>query len=179
MGNFHADPHPGNLLVDRHGKLCLLDFGLCTKVDEKSRNAITKAIVHLLVRDFEALVSEDAIELGFLPHDFDSRDLKPLIQKILTVAVVEGGSDLRKRKKKLMDVSNELNEVFFKYPFSVPPFFALVTRGLGLLEGIALSGDPDFDIFRASAPYAHRRAVAILGKHSIRHLALDGRRIAN
>jgi hypothetical protein len=41
-----------------------------------------------------------------------------------------------------------------------------VTRGLGLLEGIALSGDPDFDIFRASAPYARRRAVALLGRHT-------------
>ena len=39
-----------------------------------------------------------------------------------------------------MAISNELNEVFFEHPLSVPPFFALVTRGLGLLEGIALSG---------------------------------------
>ncbi|KAL7580033.1 hypothetical protein ACA910_005018 [Epithemia clementina (nom. ined.)] len=121
---------------------------------------------------------EDAIELGFLPPDFDARELRPLLQKILTVAVVESGSDLRRRKKKLMDVSNELNEVFFKYPFSVPPFFALVTRGLGLLEGIALSGDPDFDIFRASAPYAHKRAASILGKHSLRQLGFDSRKIA-
>ena len=170
MGTFHADPHPGNLLVDRYGKLCLLDFGLCASVDEKSRNAITKAIVHLLVRDFDALVSEDAIELGFLPQEFDARELKPLLRKILTVAVVETGSDMRIRKKKLMDISNELNEVFFKYPFSVPPFFALITRGLALLEGIALTGDPDFNIFRASAPYARKRAVAILGAQSLRHL---------
>jgi predicted unusual protein kinase regulating ubiquinone biosynthesis (AarF/ABC1/UbiB family) len=45
---------------------------------------------------------------------------------------------------------------------------ALVTRGLGLLEGIALSGDPDFDIFRASAPFARRRAVALLGPRGMR-----------
>ena len=149
--------------------MVLLDFGLCVNVVKQERDAITKAIVHLLVRDFDTLVSEDAIELGFLPPDFDATELKPLLSKILTVAVVEGGSsDLRKRKKKLMDISNELNEVFFKYPFSVPPFFALVTRGLGLLEGIALAGDPDFDIFQASAPFARRRAVAILGAHSFR-----------
>lgn len=169
MGRFHADPHPGNLLVDSHGNLCLLDFGLCTEVDEQSRNAITKAIVHLVVRDFDRLVSEDAIELGFLPADFDSTELKPLVTKILTVGVIEAGSDLKKRKKKLMDISNELNEVFFKYPFTVPPFFALVTRGLGLLEGIALTGDPEFDIFLASTPYARKRAVAIMGAHSYRH----------
>ncbi len=168
IGAFHSDPHPGNLLVTTNGTLCLLDFGLCAEVDLRDRNSLTKTIAHLITRDFDALVSEDIKELGFLPQDFDTTELKPLLAKILTVGVMESGSDLRKRKKKLREISNELNEVFFRYPFSVPPFFALVTRGLGLLEGIALSGDPDFDIFQASAPYARRRAVALFGAEAFR-----------
>lgn len=171
IGAFHADPHVGNLLVtEKGGELCLLDFGLCTKVDLKERNAMNKAIIHLLARDFDSLVAQDAKELGFLPNDFDTSELKPLLAKILTVGLVESGSDLRKRKRKLMEISNELNEVFFRFPFSVPPFFALVTRGLGLLEGIALTGDPDFDIFQASAPYARRRAVALFGPGTFRRI---------
>jgi aarF domain-containing kinase len=163
IGAFHADPHPGNLLVTPEGKLCLIDFGLCTEVDEKSRQALTKAIYHLLMRDFDALVQQDAIALGFLPADFDTSRLQPLLTTILTVAAEGGSSDLRHRQKKLGEISSELNQVFFQYPFSVPPFFALVTRGLALLEGIALTGDPSFDIFQASAPYATKRAVAMLG----------------
>ena len=132
---------------------------------------MTKAIVHLLLRDFDTLVSQDAKELGFLPQDYDTSELKPLLIKILTVGLLtESSSDLHKRKRKLMEISNELNEVFFRYPFSVPPFFALITRGLGLLEGIALTGDPDFDIFHASVPYAKRRAVGLLGSHSLSKL---------
>jgi aarF domain-containing kinase len=129
---------------------------------------MTKAIVHLLMRDIDTLVAEDAKELGFLPEDFDTSELKPIMAKVLTTGLLESGSDLHMRKKKLMDISNELNQIFFQYPFSVPPFFALVTRGLGLLEGIALSGDPEFDIFQASAPYARRRAVEIMGAHHLR-----------
>jgi aarF domain-containing kinase len=92
-----------------------------------------------------------------------------LLKTILTKGLLESGSNLHQRKRKLMDISNELNDVFFNHPFSVPPFFALVTRGLGLLEGIALSGDPDFDIFQASVPYARRRAVEIMGsQYSLR-----------
>ena len=172
IGAFHADPHPGNLLVTTDGgKLCLLDFGLCAEVDQTSRNAMTKAIVHLLLRDFDTLVSQDAKELGFLPHDYDTSELKPILIKILTVGLLtESSSNLHRRKRKLMEISNELNEVFFRYPFSVPPFFALITRGLGLLEGIALTGDPDFDIFHASVPYAKRRAVGLLGSHSLSKL---------
>jgi len=153
IGAFHADPHVGNLLVTESGQLCLLDFGLCAEIDDMTKASMTKAIFHLLVRDFDSLVSEDAKELGFLPENLPQDSLakiKPLIIKILTV--VDSSSDLHKRKRKLMEISNELNEVFFQYPFSVPPFFALITRGLGLLEGIALSGDPDFDV-SVSAQY--------------------------
>lgn len=137
IGAFHADPHPGNLLVtDDGGVLCLLDFGLCAEVDPKSRDAMTQAIVHLLCRDFESLVTRDTKELGFLPEDFDTDELKPLLIKVLTGGLLESGSNMKNRKRKLMEISNELNEIFFQYPFQVPPFFALVTRGLGLLEGV-------------------------------------------
>jgi predicted unusual protein kinase regulating ubiquinone biosynthesis (AarF/ABC1/UbiB family) len=137
IGAFHADPHPGNLLVSEDdGVLCLIDFGLCAEVDPKSRKAMTKAIVHLLYRDFDSLVTHDIKELGFLPHDFDTAELKPILTKVLTGGLLESGSDLRKRKRKLLEISNELNEIFFQYPFQVPPFFALVTRGLALLEGV-------------------------------------------
>jgi len=170
MGRFHADPHVGNLLVqDGTGKLVLLDFGLCATVAERDRHALTAAIVHLLARDFDSLVERDSKRLGFLPHDFDTAQVQPILTKILTVGLVESGSNLRRRQRKLMEISNELNEVFFRYPFSVPPFFALVTRGLGLLEGIALQGDDNFDIFEAAAPYARRRAVALLGRGVMRH----------
>jgi predicted unusual protein kinase regulating ubiquinone biosynthesis (AarF/ABC1/UbiB family) len=56
-------------------------------------------------------------------------------------------------------ISGELNEIFFDYPFQVPDYFALITRALIVLEGIALTGDPDFDLFAASYPYAVTRAM--------------------
>jgi predicted unusual protein kinase regulating ubiquinone biosynthesis (AarF/ABC1/UbiB family) len=97
----------------------------------------------------------------------DVSDIKPILAKILTQGLLESGSNLHERKRKLLEISDDLNEVFFRYPFSVPPFFALVTRGLGLLEGIALTGDPSFDIFRASYPYARGRAAEMLGTRSL------------
>jgi len=145
--------------------LCLLDFGLCAEIDLQSRKAMTSAIVHLLTGDFDSLIARDAKDLGFLPEDMDVSELKPILTKILSEGLLQSGSNLHARKRNLMNISNELNEVFFRYPFSVPPFFALITRGLGLLEGIALSGDSDFDIFQASYPYARKRAVKIYGKH--------------
>jgi predicted unusual protein kinase regulating ubiquinone biosynthesis (AarF/ABC1/UbiB family) len=154
----------GNILVTSdEGMLCLIDFGLCVTVDAKERQAMTKALVNLLYRDFDALVTYDTKELGFLPEDFDTEPLKPILVKVLTGGLLEAGSSMGNRKRKLMEISSELNEIFFQYPFQVPPFFALVTRGLGLLEGIALSGDPDFDIFKASMPFiASKRGISLI-----------------
>ena len=55
-----------------------------------------------------------------------------------------------RRRKRFSAISSELNDIFFHYPFTVPEYFALVTRALIVLEGIALTGDPEFDIFRAA-----------------------------
>jgi predicted unusual protein kinase regulating ubiquinone biosynthesis (AarF/ABC1/UbiB family) len=133
--NFLASPHPGNLYVMDNGTLCLLDFGLIAEIDNQARRSMTSALYHLLTGDFDTLIARDAKDLGFLPEDLDISELKPILTKILTTGLVESGSNLVERKRKLMSISEELNEVFFRYPFSVPPFFALVTRGLGLLEG--------------------------------------------
>jgi serine/threonine protein kinase len=88
IGYFHADPHPGNLLVTPQGKLALIDFGLCAKVNGKAHSTlfhlkllqaihlkvplpdtrvITAALVHLMQGDVRGLIL-DAIELGFLPR---------------------------------------------------------------------------------------------------------------
>jgi len=165
VGAFHADPHPGNLYVTTSKVdgvtpiLCLLDFGLVANVSIEARTSMTKAIVNLLQGDYDTLIARDAKDLGFLPVDMDVTELKPVLKTILKNGLVDAGSNLHDRKRRLMSISDELNEVFFQHPFSVPPFFALVTRGLGLLEGIALTGDPNFDIFQASYPYAKRRAI--------------------
>jgi predicted unusual protein kinase regulating ubiquinone biosynthesis (AarF/ABC1/UbiB family) len=60
-----------------------------------------------------------------------------------------------------------LNDVFFKFPFNVPEYFALITRALITLEGIALKGDENFDIFQASYPYAVSHALDIFGYDSV------------
>ena len=164
IGKFHSDPHGGNLLVMNNSgkpKLALIDFGLVADVAPSARIAMTNAVVHLLRGEFVQLIREDAKKLEFLEEDYDTTELEPILTKILKKGLLESGSDLQKRRRKFMDISNELDEVFFKFPFSVPPFFALVTRGLGLLEGIALTGDGDFDIFRASYPYAAKRAMQL------------------
>ena len=177
-GFFHSDPHPGNLLVDKQGRLVLIDFGLCATVAKPDTENMTKAIVHLMSGDMEKLL-DDAIELGFLPYDVDKTQLVPVLEQIYKSASLEINDEEKKifsrqkifrsaqRRKRFQSISKELNMIFFEYPFTVPEYFALITRALIVLEGIALTGDSQFDIFHASYPYAKDRAVEIFGLSNV------------
>ena len=185
VGFFHADPHPGNLLVDREGRLCLIDFGLCARVTLPNTVAMTSALLNLMHGNAQGLM-DDAAALGFLPPGTDTAPIVRDMGRILrhgnvaaearaapTPAAPQppaappapGGGPfvaVQRRRKRLRAISAELNRVFFEYPFQIPEYFALITRALVVLEGIALEGDPAFDIFGAAYPYAAQRAAAIL-----------------
>jgi len=184
-GRFHADPHPGNLLVTQSGRLALIDFGLCAEVPLPDTKTMTLAIVHLMQGDVPGLVN-DAINLGFLPTDVDKDQLLPALQKVFDDAQIAMKEESRieainrtkyksvvTRRKKFMAVSNDLNLIFFKYPFLVPDYFALITKAMIVLEGIALTGDPEFDLFNSAYPYAFKRAIALFGINNLSEIARE------
>lgn len=184
-GRFHADPHPGNLLVTQTGKLALIDFGLCAEVPLPDTKNMTLAIVHLMQGDVPGLVG-DAINLGFLPPEVDQGKLLPALQKVFDEAQLAMKEEFRMeainktkfkavvtRRKKFMAVSNDLNLIFFKYPFLVPDYFALITRAMIVLEGIAMTGDPEFDLFNSAYPYAFKRAISLFGLSNLTEIAKE------
>jgi aarF domain-containing kinase len=175
FGLFHADPHPGNLLVTPDGRLALIDFGLCAEVPAPDTARLSAAIVHAMAADTRLLV-DDAIALGFLPDDVDRAALAPLLRAVLRsgtdamLAAADGEPEpadaprraygaVARRRRHFAQISDELNSIFFSFPFLVPDYFALITRALVVLEGIALTGDSDFDILGSAFPWVARHAA--------------------
>ena len=122
----------------------------------------------------------DAINLGFLPEDVNIAALQPDLQRIFDsaqlAAVEDSGSAYKavvSRRKRFMAVSYDLNKVFFEYPFLVPNYFALITRAMIVLEGIAVTGDPAFDLFNSAYPYALKRAVSMFGVGNLSKIAKE------
>ena len=75
-GFFHADPHAGNLLATDDGRLCYLDFGMMSYLEERQRVSIIEAVVHLVNRDFEAL-ADLYVRMGFIKA---GTDVKPIVR---------------------------------------------------------------------------------------------------
>ncbi|PZV18153.1 MAG: hypothetical protein DCF20_03575 [Pseudanabaena sp.] len=152
-GYFHADPHPGNLLVMGDGKLAYLDFGMMSQVSAEQRFGLIEAIVHLVNRDFVAL-SKDYVRLGFLTEDIDFEGIVPALSEVFNPP--EGQSLTQMDFK---DMTDQLSQIMYDYPFQVPAYYALIIRSLVTLEGIALSVDPKFKVLAVAYPYVANRLL--------------------
>jgi predicted unusual protein kinase regulating ubiquinone biosynthesis (AarF/ABC1/UbiB family) len=152
-GFFHADPHPGNLLVTPDGKLAYLDFGMMSEIQPLQRYGLIEAIVHVVNRDFEGLAS-DYVKLDFLSPDVDLTPIVPAFANVF--ANVEGASVSDFNIKSITD---DLSELMYEYPFRVPPYYALIIRSLLTLEGIAINIDPSFKVLAEAYPYVSKRLL--------------------
>ncbi|MFN5862305.1 ABC1 kinase family protein [Pseudanabaena mucicola] len=152
-GYFHADPHPGNLLVMEDGKLAYLDFGMMSEVSSEQRFGLIEAIVHLVNRDFAAL-SKDYVRLGFLTEDIDFSAIVPALSEVFNPP--EGQSLTQMDFK---DMTDQLSQIMYDYPFQVPAYYALIIRSLVTLEGIAFSVDRNFKVLAVAYPYVANRLL--------------------
>ncbi|KAF8031319.1 hypothetical protein BT93_D0498 [Corymbia citriodora subsp. variegata] len=152
-GYFHADPHPGNLLVTPEGRLAFIDFGMMSETPEKARYAIIGHIVHLVNRDYEAM-ARDYHALDFLSPEVDVSPIVPALQNFFDDALNATVSDLN-----FKSIVDGLGTVFYQYPFTVPPYYALILKSLTVLEGLALHADPNFKVLAASYPYFAKRLL--------------------
>jgi len=152
-GFFHADPHPGNLLALKDGRLCYLDFGMMSEVSRDSRSGLIQAVVHLVNKNFDKL-SHDFVKLGFLSNEVNLEPIVPAFQDVFVNAIELGVS-----KMDFKSVTDDMSGVMYKFPFKLPPYYALIIRSLITLEGIALSVDPNFKILGAAYPYFARRLM--------------------
>lgn len=178
-GFFHADPHPGNILklnepTEEGDVMALIDCGLMASIDPTDRDNMISAVIHLANKDYASLV-DDFILLEILPTDSDRAAIIPLMDKALTPYVKGGGA--KKYEEELLklygvddsmqskvggfqamtqDALTVLNDV----PFSIPPYFAILGRAIVTLEGVALTGDPDYGIIMESYPFIARKLLS-------------------
>ncbi|CAI7917337.1 unnamed protein product, partial [Closterium sp. NIES-54] len=153
-GLFHADPHPGNLIRTPDGKLCVLDFGLMTRITDTQKYGMIEAIAHLIHRDYPAIV-EDFVLLDFIPEGVNLNPIMPVLARVFDQALEGGGA----KGINFQELAADLAQITFEYPFRIPPYFALIIRAIGVLEGIALVGDPEFAIVDAAYPYIAQRLL--------------------
>lgn len=109
---------------------------------------MVEAIAHLIHRDYDAIV-KDFVKLGFIPDGVNLQPILPVLAKVFDQALEGGGA----KNLNFQELASDLAQITFDYPFRIPPYFALIIRAIGVLEGIALVGNSDFAIVDEAYPY--------------------------
>mmetsp|Transcript_3733 Transcript_3733/g.10579 ORF Transcript_3733/g.10579 Transcript_3733/m.10579 type:complete len:910 (-) Transcript_3733:115-2844(-) len=179
VGFFHADPHPGNLMLldeptEDGEELALIDCGLMAEINEVDRDFMISAVIHLANKDYASLV-DDFIQLKILPQDTNRAAVIPLMDKALSPYVKGGGAKKYEEELKKLynmedgnmqsqvggfqamtqDALTVLNDI----PFSIPPYFAILGRAIVTLEGVALTGNPNYGIILEAYPFIARKLL--------------------
>jgi len=147
-GFFHADPHPGNLLVMDSGHLAFFDFGMVGRISPTLQTQMIDAFFHVVGRDVRGL-GQDIINLNFLKPGVDPETVRPVVESLFTHYL-----NLRLGEVNFKELTYDLAEVIYEYPFRLPSNFTYIMRALMTLEGIGVVTDPGFSFFETAKPFA-------------------------
>ncbi|HUF04619.1 MAG TPA: AarF/ABC1/UbiB kinase family protein [Aridibacter sp.] len=147
-GFFHADPHPGNLLVMPDGRLAFFDFGMVGRITPKLQAKMIDAFFHVVGKNPDG-IAQDLIELDFLKPGADPETVRPVVRRMF-----EFHLDLKLKDVNFKELTYDLADVMYDYPFRLPSNFTYIMRALMTLEGIGIVTDPEFSFFLTAKPYA-------------------------
>jgi len=162
QGTFHADPHPGNVLVLRSGQLALIDFGSVGRLDIAQQAALRRLLVAVAQRD-PAELYEAVTELAATPvHDHEQ--LEQTLTAFMSAHLGPGMTPDAALIRDLLAVLGRAGLAF-------PPVIAGVFRTLITLDGTLRALAPGFDTAAESQAIARRLAGEQFAPQSLRDAA--------
>jgi ubiquinone biosynthesis protein len=148
VGFFHADPHPGNVLIKPNGKIILLDYGMVGTLMEQQKFAFANLFISLAQQDARGM----AIHLRRLAKESDIDDLKSL-EFDITAMIEEYLTYSDSSDTNLAGITNRLQQIIYTHQLAVPGSIFLILRAIAILEGISKVLDPEMDVFGFVKPY--------------------------
>ena len=152
-GLFHADSHPGNLLIDEAGTIWMLDFGSVGRLDARALDGLRGIALGVAMNDVNVLARAARDLSG--NQSVDLRALETDLSAQLAALGAPGGLDPR--------VIGEVLSVMQRHHMPPPPSITLLARSLFTLEGTLTTIDPQFSLVQKSEQIVMAEHREILG----------------
>jgi ubiquinone biosynthesis protein len=156
-GFFHADMHQGNLFVDAEGRLVAVDFGIMGRLDPAMRRFLAETLGGFLSRDYMR-VAEVHYAAGFVPR---THAIETFAQALRAI-----GEPIFGRTARDVSMATLLQQLFdttWRFDMPLQPQLVLLQKTMVVVEGVARSLDPEFDIWEASRPLVETWMIAHMG----------------
>jgi len=148
-GFFHADPHPGNILVSKDGRLCLLDWGLT--------GHLTQAMRWILADLLDAVVNQDARKLVRVTRQIN-RDKPPIDEQHLEIDIAQvlarHGKDFRVNQAG--EIMLDLARALSKNGVKMSRDYTMLTKAIVSVEETGRVLDPEFDLVSIAEPFLRK-----------------------
>ncbi|MEB3298386.1 MAG: AarF/UbiB family protein, partial [Candidatus Sericytochromatia bacterium] len=166
-GFFHADTHPGNILVTADGDVAYLDWGLTDTFPEDLKLELVSCFLDVVRADWAGL-TEGLIRLGMFPPTVDRGRLIPLLAELVDIQIGRKGD----RMLPLAEVLERLASMLEDQPFRLPERLTALMRTAATMEGLVLETWPEFKFLEVALPFAAR--LLLTGQHqNLRRRLID------
>jgi predicted unusual protein kinase regulating ubiquinone biosynthesis (AarF/ABC1/UbiB family) len=156
-GYFHADPHPGNLLVSKKGELILLDFGMVKTVPNDTRIAIIELIKSANEQDYELYIAASK-KLGTIAYEAPVAQLAEFTAKMFEIFSNENLSS-ESMQKLAFDVLDSTRDL----PFKLPSDAIYILRVSAIIEGLGTTYIENFNGVKDILPILKNNIPKALG----------------
>jgi ubiquinone biosynthesis protein len=152
-GFFHADPHPGNLLITNEERICLMDWGMTGRLSERDRHELIDLLKSVVDKDSEAIVHA-LLRLGSAEETINQRDLEREILDILDSYYAVPIKEMNIGQL-LMAITEQLRT----FRLSLRPDLVIMIKALVTAEGTARLIYPDLDVITEAKGYISSLAL--------------------
>lgn len=156
-GFFHADPHPGNLLVTKDSKLVLLDFGMVKTVPNDTRIAIIELIKAANEQDYESYISANK-RLGTIGYEAPVGELAQFTSKMFEIF-----SNDNLDSESMQKLAFEVLETTRDFPFKLPSDAIYILRVSAIIEGLGTTYIENFNGVKDILPILQKNIPKALG----------------
>jgi len=145
-GFFHADPHPGNILIRPDSRIVLLDYGMALEITPELQQDLVRIVVAAVRGDVDELINL-AYKLDMLEYDVSPSVVREAAQAIISIHF-----DRSLTQRQIQEITYQILGTFYRFPLRLPSSFVYILRAGVLIEGIGIAYDQNFNSLTTAIP---------------------------
>ncbi len=149
-GFFHADPHPGNIMILHDNVICYLDFGMMGRINRQTKEDFVDLVIAVIQQN-EVKSADILLQLIRSDVEIDRRKLEQDISDITIQYLNKPLKDIHGGR-----VIQQFMTIIARHQLHIPPNLFLMIKAMTTVGGLGMMLDPDFEYNRVATPYIKR-----------------------